>query len=103
MIGPEQAESIRRKAELLAGQSLGDHGTALAVLAAQRAMAYCQRTDIPADMEQAVASLVLSLKEGGETVKSLTRGDTAITYAVGGPGSGLSALAPWCRLGTVKP
>lgn len=102
MIAPEQVESIRQKAELLAGHPLGDRGTQLAALAAQRAMAYCQREDIPADMEQAVAALLLSLEDGGECVKSLQRGDTSITYAVGGPTSGMNALAPWRRLGTVK-
>ena len=104
MMAPGQAESIRRKAELLSGQSLGERGTALAQLAGERAMSWCQREDIPEAMEQAVAALLLSLEDGGEAVKSLQRGDTSITYAVGvgDQPSALAALAPWRKLGTLK-
>lgn len=101
MIGADKVAAIRAKAEALAGRSLGDHGTALTEMAAERACAWCRREDIPAEMEQAVAALVLAM-EGGEggAVKSVTRGDTSVTYAVGDSGfPALAGLAPWRRLG----
>lgn len=104
MIGADKVAAIRAKAEALAGRSLGDHGTALTEMAAQRACAWCRREDIPEDMEQAVAALVLAM-EGGEggTVKSVTRGDTSVTYDVGEGGApALAGLAPWRRLGRIK-
>lgn len=103
MVGADKVQAIRGKAEALAGRSLGDSGDLLAELAAQRALAWCQRDDIPEEMEQAVAALLLSLEEGGETVKAVQRGDTAITYDTGSGGNGaLAALAPWRRLGRVR-
>lgn len=103
MAGADKVQAIRGKAEALAGRSLGDSGDLLAELAAQRALAWCQRDDIPEGMEQAVAALVLSLEEGGETVKAVQRGDTAITYDTGSGGNGaFAALAPWRRLGRVR-
>lgn len=104
MIGADKVAAIRAKAEALAGRSLGDHGTALTEMAAQRACAWCRREDIPEDMEQAVAALALTM-EGGEggTVKSVTRGDTSVTYDVGEGGApALAGLAPWRRLGRIK-
>ena len=101
MVSADKVFAIRAKAEALAGRSLGDHGTALTEMAAQRACAWCCREDIPAEMEQAVAALVLAM-EGGEggAVKSVTRGDTSVTYAVGDSGApALAGLAPWRRLG----
>ena len=102
MTGADKVAAIRVKAEVLAGRSLGDNGDALTEMAAQRACAWCCREDIPEEMEQAVAALVLAM-EGGESggaVKSVTRGDTSITYAVGENGSpALAGLAPWRRLG----
>lgn len=43
-------------------------------MAVQRACAYCNRPDVPEEMEQAVAALVLALADGGEggAVKSVT-------------------------------
>ena len=61
MIGADKVTAIREKAEILAGQTLGEHGNALVELAAQRACAFCQREDIPIEMEQAVAALVVEL------------------------------------------
>lgn len=102
-MSPEQLSSIRRKAEALSGVSLGEQGDLLVAMAAHRAMAWCSRTDIPEEMEQAVAALAVSLAGGGETVKSLTRGDTAITYATDDASwAPLALLEPWRRLGTVK-
>ena len=101
MTGADKVAAIRAKAEALAGRSLGDHGTALTEMAAERSCAWCRREDIPAEMEQAVAALVLAM-EGGEggAVKSVTRGDTSVTYAVGDSGfPALAGLAPWRRLG----
>lgn len=93
-----QLDAIRAQAETLLGESLGARGDPLTEIAAQRAMAYCGRGDIPPEMEQAVAALVCALA-GGEAVKSLQRGDTAITYRDTSP---LEALRPFCRLGTVQ-
>ena len=104
MVGADKVAAIRAKAEALAGRSLGDHGTALTEMAAQRACAWCNRADIPEDMEQAVAALVLSLEGGqGGAVKSVTRGDTSVTYAgEEGGAPALAGLAPWRRLGQLK-
>ena len=104
MIGADKVAAIRAKAEVLAGRSLGDNGDALTEMAAQAACAWCNREDIPEDMEQAVAALTLTMEDGGNgAVKSVTRGDTAVTYAVsGGVSPALAGLAPWRRLGRVK-
>lgn len=122
MAGAEKIRAIREKAEALAGRSLGETGDALAAIAAQRAMAYCCREDIPEEMEQAAASLALALREqsgdggigmgaGSGAIRSIQRGDTSITYAAGGSASALSsggtagalaALAPWRRLARLR-
>ena len=101
MVSADKVAAIRAKAEVLAGRSLGDNGDALTEMAAQRACAWCNREDIPEDMEQAVAALVLSLEGGqGGAVKSVTRGDTSVTYAgEEGGAPALAGLAPWRRLG----
>ena len=102
-MGPEQLASIRRKAEALSGMSLGENGDLLVGMAVDRCLAHCNRSDIPAEMEQAVAVLVVFLVGGGERIKSLTRGDTAMTYDTTDSDSApLALLAPWRRLGTVK-
>ena len=102
MISADKVTAIREKAEILAGQSLGEHGEQLVELAAQRACALCQREDIPEAMEQAVAALVAEQISGG-SVKSVTRGDTAITYAAGFAGGSAEAqLAPFRRLGRLQ-
>lgn len=94
-----QREAIRKKAELLAGEDLGEGGDALVDMAAQRACAHCQRADIPEEMEQAVAALALHMRER-DGVKSITRGDTAVTYE--GREDPLAPLAPFRRLGRLK-
>ena len=99
MMDQAQREAIRRKAEVLAGEDLGEDGDALVEMAAQRACAYCQRTDIPHDMEQAVAALALAMREG-DGVKSVTRGDTAVTYR--DRADPMALLAPFRRLGKLK-
>lgn len=48
----------------------------------ERACAWCGREDIPEAMEQAVAALLLDMEGREAAVKSVTRGDTAVTYAV---------------------
>ena len=105
MVTADKLAAIRGKAELLAGRSLGDSGNDLTEMAVQRACAYCNRPDVPEAMEQAVAALVLALADGGEggAVKSVTRGDTSVTYAVSdGQSAALAGLAPWRRLGRLK-
>ena len=104
MVSADKVAAIRAKAEVLAGRSLGVGADALTEMAAQRACAWCNRKDIPEEMEQAVAALALDM-EGGENgaVKSVTRGDTSVAYAVGNSGSpALAGLAPWRRLGRLK-
>lgn len=101
MVGADKLSAIRRKAEALAGQSLGDHGEVLTEMAAQRACAYCCRPDIPEEMEQAVAALLLSMRGGEGDVKSVTRGDAAVTYFGSAEAGALALLAPFRRLGTV--
>lgn len=94
-----QRQSVRNKAEVLAGEDLGEKGDTLVDMAAQRACAYCQRTDIPPAMEQAVAALALYMRQG-DGVKSVTRGDTAVTYE--GQKDPVALLAPFRRLGGLK-
>lgn len=101
MVDADKLSAIRVKAEALAGRSLGEQGDLLVEMAAQRACAWCNRPDIPVEMEQAVAALVLSMEAGEGNVKSITRGDTAVAYAESPGQSALDALAPWRRLGTV--
>ena len=99
----DKVKAIRDKAEALGGQSLGEHGDLLVELAAQRACAFCQREDIPEEMEQAVAELVLALS-GDETAKMIQRGDTSVTYDVTQTAlkAPESLLRPFCRLGRVR-
>ena len=103
MIGPDKVKAIRDKAEALGGQSLGKHGDLLVEMAAQRACAYCQRPDIPEEMEQAVAALALAMN-GGEGVKTIQRGDTSVTYDTAETAfkAPESLLQPFCRLGRVE-
>ncbi len=100
-MGREQLASIRAKAEALLGSSLGDSGDLLVSMAADRAMAWCRRKDIPVEMEQAVAVLVVDSASGG-AVKALTRGDTSISFETDGSGGINALLAPWRRLGTLE-
>ena len=87
MSGADKAAAIREKAERLAGRSLGENGDALTEMA----------------MEQAVAALLLDMEGREAAVKSVTRGDTAVTYAVSdGQSAALTGLAPWRRLGRLK-
>ena len=105
MVTADKLAAIRTKAEALAGQGLGEDADTLVGLAAHAACAYCQRTDIPEEMEQAVAALVVSGALGGEgNVKSVTRGDTSIAYAVdsGASGGVWDRLAPFRRLGRLR-
>ena len=102
MSGADKAAAIREKAERLAGRSLGENG-ALTEMAMERACAWCGREDIPEAMEQAVAALILDMEGREAAVKSVTRGDTAVTYAVSdGQSAALAGLAPWRRLGRLK-
>ena len=98
----DKVKAIRDKAEALGGQSLGEHGDLLVEMAVQRACAFCQRQDVPEEMEQAVAALVLALWEGG-SAKTVQRGDTSITYDVAKDALAApeSLLRPFCRLGRV--
>ena len=105
MVDAAKVAAIRAKAEALAGQSLGETGDMLVEMAAQVACAHCQRTDIPEEMEQAVAALMVSGAVSGEgSVKSITRGDTSITYSAesGTAGGVWEGLAPFRRLGRLK-
>lgn len=87
MSGADKAAAIREKAERLAGRSLGENGDALTEMA----------------MEQAVAALLLDMEGREAAVKSVTRGDTSVTYAVSdGQSAALTGLAPWRRLGRLK-
>ena len=105
MVGADKVAAIRAKAEVLAGRSLGDNGDALTEMTAGAAMAGCNREDIPEEMETVVAALTVSLSEGREAVKAVTRGDTSVTYDTNAGMTGLAsltALEPWRRLGQLK-
>ena len=99
MSGADKAAAVREKAERLAGRSLGENGDALTEMAMERACAWCGREDIPEAMEQAVAALILDMEGREAAVKSVTRGDTAVTD---GQSAALAGLAPWRRLGRLK-
>lgn len=107
MADADKLAAIQAKAEALAGRDLGDRGDALTEIAAGFACAWCNRDDIPEDMEAVVAALTVSMFEGREVVKTVTRGDTSITYDASNGGimglTALSALAPWRRLGRLAP
>ena len=94
----EQRDAILTKAEALAGEPLGE---ARALLACERALAHCNRSDIPEEMEQAVAAVLVGLVSRESDVKSITRGDTSVTY-LDGKNAESVLLAPWCRLGTLR-
>ena len=105
MVTVEKLSAILRKAEALVGEPLGEYGEDLTSIAVMLACGWCNREDIPEDMEAVVAALTVSLSEGREAVKSLTRGDTSITYDTDGGVLGLAslnALAPWRRLARLK-
>ena len=88
LVKADKLSAILAKAGLLEGLSLGDSGDDLTEMAVQRACAYCNRPDVPEEMEQAVAALVVALADGGQggAVKSVTRGDTSVTYATASGG-----------------
>ena len=68
-----QRDAILAKAEALAGEPLGE----------------------------AVAAVLVGLVSRESDVKSITRGDTSVTYLDGKDAESV-LLAPWCRLGTLR-
>ena len=96
-----QRDAILAKAEALAGEPLGEAGALLAEIACERALAHCNRSDIPEEMEQAVAAVLVGLVSRESDVKSITRGDTSVTY-LDGKNAESVLFAPWCRLGTLR-
>ena len=100
-VSQEQLARILALAEALAGETFGERGLTLAQMACERAMTFCNRDDIPTEMEQAVASLLCTVEGSQSDVKSVTRGDTAVTYETSHSAS-YAPLRPFCRLGTVK-
>ena len=97
MVGADKVAAIRAKAEVLAGRSLGDNGDALTEMTAGAAMAWCNREDIPEDMEGAVALMVAALAGESGAVKTIKRGDTSVTYDNGSNANYLTFLNPWRR------
>ena len=69
----EQRDAILTKAEALAGEPLGE----------------------------TVAAVLVGLASRESDVKSITRGDTSVTY-LDGKNAESVLLAPWCRLGTLR-
>lgn len=96
-----QLDAVVAKAEALLGESLGEHGELLAQIACERAMAHCNRADIPEEMEQAVAAVLVGLVSCESGVESVTRGDTSVHFA-DGKSAECVLLAPWCKLGTLE-
>lgn len=69
----------------------------------ERACAWCGREDIPEAMEQAVAALILDMEGREAAVKSVTRGDTAVTYAVtDGQSAALGGAGPVAQAGAAE-
>ena len=97
----EQRDAILTKAEALAGEPLGEAGAALAEIACERALSHCNRSDIPEEMEQAVAAVLVGLVSRESDIKSVTRGDTSVTYS-DEKNVEYALLAPWRRLGTLR-
>ena len=98
----DRVPAIRAQAELLLGRSLGQQGDSLTSMVVLWALAYCCREDIPAAMELPLAQLVAAAADGsdGAAVRSITRGDTSVSYAVAdGSAGALAGLAPFRRLG----
>lgn len=101
-IDPEQLRRIRQMAELLGGEEMGEErGNALAEMAINAACAFCNRSEVPVAMEQAVARLLLELECPEGQVSTVQRGDTSLTYK-GAQNNAQAALLPFCRLGTVE-
>ena len=100
-VSQAQRDAVLTKAETLLGEPLGETGALLAEIACERAMAYCNRADIPVEMEQAEAGVLVGLVSREDGVKSVTRGDTSVTYLDGKSAESV-LLAPWCRLGTAR-
>lgn len=94
--------AVLEKAQSLSGAAYTE---TLADMALDAALAFCCREDVPPEMEQAVAALLCELAAGqGGAVKSLQRGDTAVTYDVAAEGfsAARGRLAPFRRLGTLR-
>ena len=101
----DRVPAIREQAELLLGRSLGQQGDSLTSMVVLWALAYCCREDIPAAMELPLARLVAAAANGddGTAVRSITRGDTSVSYAVSDGGAGaLAGLAPFRRLASLR-
>ena len=96
-----QLERILALSEALAGEPFGERGLTLAQIAAERAMAFCCREDVPPEMEQAVASLLCAVHSRESGVKSVTRGDTAVAFETA-QNAEFALLRPWCKLGVLK-
>ena len=54
-----QRDAILTKAEALLGEPLGEAGALLAEIACERALAHCNRSDIPEEMKQAFAAVLV--------------------------------------------
>ena len=102
MVAAEKLEAILKKAETLMGGPLGEYGEDLAGIAAALACGWCNREDIPDDMENAVALMTAALAGEPGAVKTIKRGDTSVTYETGRTSGILAFLAPWRRLGHLK-
>lgn len=105
----ETLRAVREKAELLnGGASLGEAGDALAEMAVGRALAFCQRTDVPEDMEQAVGALLLALWRGlprsaGDGDETAGDGDESAGESAGdGPAMDWAALLASGAVKTVQ-
>ena len=61
MVTVEKLSAILRKAEALVGEPLGEYGEDLTSIAVMLACGWCNREDIPEDMEGAVALMVAAL------------------------------------------
>lgn len=104
MSASDKTPAIRNQAEALLGRSLGENGDSITAAAILWAMAYCRREDIPAAMELPLARLVAAIADGDDAaVKSLTRGDTSVTYAADSETVGpVAGLAPFRRMGRLR-
>lgn len=97
----DQLQRILQMAQALGGEDLSpEKGVLLAEIAVDAACAFCNRRDVPPEMEQAVARLLLELGSPLGQVSTVQRGDTAVTYKT--PQSAAqAALRPFCCLGTL--
>lgn len=97
----EQLTRIKETALLLSGKTSDDKTDKIVNLVVQKALNYCNRSDIPTVMELALSEMVANYLKNStnQIVQSVKEGDTTITYALSTVKDDLSAFK---KLGAIK-